>query len=137
MAIVTSMHDIPGRHVFQTSVRPFAGSATDVVNLFTVPFKAKVHSVKLRPDDDIAGADTDSANINLLDMGVDGDGADELANIDWEDNVDADLGSVVTLFAPATPLEVAAGTMLGLEFEKVGDGLALPSCLAIVEYEGA
>jgi len=40
------------------------------------------------------------------------------------------------LYAPATPLAVAAGTHIRIQFEKVGTGLALSAGIVQVRFQG-
>lgn len=136
--MTTQIHDIPGAHVASYAVRAHAAAtATENCFLFRAPFKAELVSVELIPDADITGADSNSSNVNLVNAGTDGAGATELANVDYASGTNATAGDAIALYAPAAPLALAEGTILKLQLEKVGTGLALPSFLALVTYRGA
>jgi hypothetical protein len=132
--MVVDIHDIPGTHRDQI---PFAAqgasAATNYIAAWMVPFAAKVSAVKLLFTDDIIGADTDSRNFNL----DDNDRSTELANEDYVAGTNATAGTEVSLYAPTTKKSMAAGQNLYLESEQVGNGLATPEGVMIVEYEGA
>ncbi len=136
--MTSSLHDVPGVHVHQTTIRAHAAAtATERVNIFEVPFKAKVRAVYIRPDAAITGADTNTTHVNLLNGGTAGTGTTELGAKDFVAGTDAAIGEKLTLYAPASKLAVDAGTLLVIQFEKVGSGLALPQFSVTVEYEGA
>ncbi len=131
-------HDIAGARVHQAIVRAHAAATvTELVNIFQAPFTCAIRSVHIRPDAAITGADTDTTHVNLLNGGTVGTGTTELGNIDFTSGTDGAVGELLELFAPATPLALAAGALLKLQLEKVGNGLALPQFLAIVTFEGA
>lgn len=131
-------HDIAGPRVKQAIVRAHAAATvTELVNIFQAPFKCRIRSVHLRPDAAITGADTDTTHANLLNGGVAGTGSTELGNIDFVSGTDAAVGELLELYAPANPLLVDEGSLLKVQLQKVGNGLALPQFLAVVTYEGA
>lgn len=136
--MTTSIHDIPGVHVDAVPLKSHAAAtATELSFVWVAPFAAKVRAVRVIWDAAITGADTNTTHVNLINADVEGDGTDELANIDYTSGTDAVAGATIDLYAPASPLAVAAGTKLVIQHEKVGNGLLIPSGLVIVEYEAA
>ena len=126
------LHDIPGNHYANANLPAHAAAAaTEIVPIFKAPVACTVTAVNLIPGAAIAGADTNTTHVNLLDMGA-GAGTDERAAKDYVSGVDSAVGATVALFAGAEVL--AAGEKLGIEFQKVGTGLALPNWLAEIIY---
>lgn len=135
--MVSSLHDVPGGHVHQTVIRAHAAAdATEKVNIFEAPFATKIRAVYIRPDAAITGADTNTTHVNLINAGTAGTGTTELGNINFTDTVDAAIGERLELYAPDAALAVDANTLLVVQLELVGTGLALPQFLCVVEYEG-
>lgn len=116
-----------------------AAAATDNTKawpVFLVPptHAVRVTKVEVVPQAAITGASTNSANWNLINKGTDGLGTTELANKDFVTGVNAAAFDVLVLYTPTTPAKLAAGTVLALQREKVGTGLALPEALVVVHY---
>jgi hypothetical protein len=136
--MVASFHDVPGNHIAQHGVPTHAAAtATELVTIFRAPFDCKIVSVEIIPDAAITGADTNETNVNLINAGTGGAGTTELANIDFVSGTNGVAGTAIDLYSPTDALALDAGTVLQLQLEKVGTGLALPRFLAIVTYQGA
>lgn len=136
--MVSSLHDVPGNHVAFYALRGHAAAtATEKAFVFRAPFDAKIVSVEIIWDAAITGADTNTTHVNLLNAGTDGTGTTELGNIDYVSGTDAAAGAAADLYSPASPLAVDEGTKLAVQFEKVGNGLLLPTGMVIVTYRGA
>lgn len=136
--MTSSLHDIPGAHIVQVPLKShLAATATETTNVFHAPFDCKIRAVTVRFDAAITGAATNITNVNVLNAGPDGDDTDELASVEFKTGTDAAKGEVVTLYEPAEPLAVEAGTLIQIQHEKVASGLAIPSGLVTVAYEGA
>lgn len=136
--MTTSVHDIPGAHVQHASLKGhLAATVTETTGVFSAPFKCKIRSISVRWDAAITGADTNTTHINVINAGTAGAGTTELAAVDYVAGTDAVKGAVVSLYAPASPLEVAAGTLIQLQHEKVASGLLIPSGLVTIVYEGS
>lgn len=131
---VTSLHDIPGSHTCQIAVADSAAAdATNYLAVWYAPFNCYVTSVKIAFTDDITGAATNYANLNL----DDNDRSTELANKDYSSGITATAGTELSLYAPTAPgKSLSTGDNLYLEREKVGTGLAIPAFTMIVTYTG-
>lgn len=135
--MVASFHDVPGNHIAQHGVPAHAAAtATELVTIFRAPFDCKIVSVEVIPDAAITGIDTNETNVNLINAGTDGAGTTELASVDFVTGTNGVAGTAIQLYAPATALSVTSGTILQIQLEKIGTGLALPRFLAIVTYQG-
>lgn len=136
--MATSLHDIPGAHQTHYALRAHAAAtATEDAFCFVAPFACKIRAVEIVWDAAITGTATNYTNVNLINAGTDGTGTTELANIDYLAGTNASAGATVSLYAPATPLALAAGAKLKLQLEKVGTGLSLPSGLVRITFEAA
>jgi hypothetical protein len=136
--MVSQLHDVPGTHQAQASLRAHAAATnTEKSHVFIAPFKARIKSVSLVFDAAITGANTNTTHVNLINAGTAGSGTTEIGNIDYVNGTNAAAGATVALYAPATPLEVDAGTKLAIQHEKVGNGLDIPAALVVISYEGA
>lgn len=136
--MIGSVHDIPGAHVDSVIVRAHAAAtATEVAVIWRAPFAAKIRKVEVIPDAAATGDDTNRTNLNLLDGGTAGTGTTELGNIDYATGTDAAAGVAQDLYAPASYDAVDAGTILKLQYEKVGSGLAVGPFLVLITYEAA
>lgn len=114
-----------------------AAAAADATKSWPVFFnnrKVEVQWVKIVPQAAITGADTNSANWNLINTGTDGTGTTELANKDFTSGKDAAAMDAINLYTPSGGKELAAGSVLALQREKAGNGLALPEALVVVGY---
>lgn len=130
-------HDIMGNRVAQATIRAHAAAtATEKQVIWRAPFDAKLVSVEIIPDAAITGDATNYSNVNLLNGGTDGSGTTELGNKDFSNGVNGVAGTAISLYAPASPLAVAAGNQLHIQLEKVGTGLDLPSFLCVITYQG-
>lgn len=112
-----------------------AATATESYPIFFADRAVKVRKVSLVFSAAVTGTATNYTNVNLVNRGTDGTGTTELANIDYASGQDAVAMVETSLYAPTTPLAVAAGGVLAIQLEKVSTGLALPAMLAVVEYD--
>ena len=132
--MVTAIHDIPGALTANVAVPArAAGDATASHVVFLAPFRCRVRSVAVVPAAAITGANTNYANFNLILRPAN----TELANIDFTSGVDRAAFVPFMLYQPTAPVELAAGTVLDLQRELVGSGIATPALLVVVTYEGA
>lgn len=128
-------YDIPGTRREMVAVPSHAAAtATEIVPVFEVPVAAKIEKVIFRPGAAVTGADTNTTHLNVIDMGVAGTGSSELGNYDLTSGNDLAKGERKELYAPASALSVSQNNLIGLQFEKVGSGLATPAGVAIVEW---
>ena len=130
----------PGSHDFLIpTVAHAAATATETFPVFYAPETGYLHYVGWTPAADITGANTDSTNMNLIDTDGDGNGATEVANKDWISGVNAVNDDEIALYNPAAASRRAmtVADQLKLQFEKAGNGLAIPAGLLRIVYGGA
>lgn len=130
------LHDIPGTHIAQ-AVIPAHGSADATTGhpIFRAPFDCTLTAVRIIAGADVTGQGTNYFNLNLINRGTSGTATTELANRDYSGTAVTETRGVPrTLYSTATNL--SAGTILEIEREKVGTGLASPAFLVEIEYEG-
>jgi hypothetical protein len=127
-------YDVPGTQREMVAVPAHAAAtATEIVPIFEAPVGAKIEKVIFRPGAAVSGADTNTTHLNVIDMGTGGAGTTELGNYDLTSGNDLTAGERKELYAPATPLSVSQNNLIGLQFQKVGNGLAVPAGSVIVE----
>ena len=127
-------YDTPGTHDAHRCIEPTAaGDASKTHVIFAAPVNCKVEKVKVIPGAAVAGADTNTRHLNLINRGANGAGTTEIANYDLTSGNDAGVAGIV-LYAPPSPLAVVQGTQLALQVEKVGNGIALPPLAVVVEF---
>lgn len=110
--------------------------ATAYVAAWAAPFNIKLVSVHWRPLAAVTGADTTTRHLNLDNGGVDGDGSTELGNVDFVSGTDAAAGEAVEIYAPASPVAFAEGTLFKLESEEIGTGQGLPAGVLVFRFRG-
>jgi len=114
-----------------------AGDASKSWPVFCAPDDCKVLQVQIVPQATITGADTNSANLNLINKGSAGAGTTELGNIDFVNGTNAtafDAKDIVADTAIADATALSQGDVLAIEREKVGTGLAIPELIVVVTY---
>ncbi len=134
-----AVYDLPGVHVAQVvTPKHAAATATEDIPIFYAPTDApegvSIVAVRLIPGAAVSGANTNTTHLNLVNRGADGAGTTELANYDLTSGNDLTAYDNKNLYTPATPLNIATGVVLTLQFEKVGTGLLVPEMLVVVEY---
>jgi hypothetical protein len=116
-----------------------AATATEKRIVFYPVNPCKVSAVWHIPDTILEGTDTDSCNLNLLNVGTAGTGTTEVGHIDFPDTVDtAELDArpfVTGAAATFTAVELAAGAGIAIQFETVASGLLIPPGALVFEYE--
>ena len=128
-------YDVPGTHdMAATTPQHAAATATEIIPIFEAPASVKIEKVIFRPGAAVTGQDTNTTHLNVINMGTAGTGTTELGNYDLTSGNDLAVGERKELYAPATSLEVAAQTLIGLQLEKVGTGLDVPDGIVIVEF---
>jgi hypothetical protein len=130
-------HDLTGTHVHNVPIALHAAAtATETRLLWVAPFKCKIVSIGAYFDVAATGDNTNTTNINTLNGGTAGTGTTEIGNKDYVLATDVVVGTEQVLYAPATPLAVAAGTHIRIQFEKVATGLALSAGIVQVRFQG-
>lgn len=107
------------------------------VPVFLAEFACKITKLSLVPQAAVTGQDTNTRHLNLINKGTDGSGTTELANCDLISGNDLSAMDEYVIYNPATPLDVPINTVLAIEGEKVGTGLATPEMLVQVEFLGS
>lgn len=136
--MATQLHDIPGAFQATYQLRAHAAAtATEQAYCFVAPFACKIRSVQVIWDAAITGADTNSSSVGVLNTGTDGTGTTALGTaVAYVSGTDAAQGATVDLYAPSPYTAIAVGVKLAVQITKVGTGLALPTGLVVVTYEG-
>ena len=133
MGLGIGIHNTPGSHyvVLPQAVHA-AATATEERALIFFSQAVKIIGMTLINDAAVTGNDTNRTNLNFKDRGTDGLGTTEKANFDLATgtNLVAYLGKAVTI----TAWTQAAASAIGLEYEKVGTGLAV-TCTIVLEFQ--
>jgi hypothetical protein len=130
----------PGSHDYLIpTLAHAAATATEKFPVFYAPDAGYLHYVGWTPAADITGANTDTTHMNLIDTDGDGNGTTEVAAKDWTAGVNAVNEDEIAIYNPAAASRraMSAGDQLTLQFEKVGNGLAIPAGLLRIVYGGA
>lgn len=109
-----------------------AATATEIHTVYAAQRACRLVSVKFYPDAAVTGQDTDYTNLNTL------VNTTEKGNVDFVSGTNAAVTGV-SLYAPTTPLVLAAGDRVRVQHEKVGNGLLIPSGLfvSVVDFSAA
>ena len=130
--------DLLGGNVKTAYFPAFAtADASKEVPIFLAEFACKIVKVSLVPQAAVSGADTNTRHLNLINKAAGGAGATELTNYDLTSGNDLAVMDEYVLYNPSTPLDLPANTVLALEGEKIGTGLATPEMLVQVEFLGS
>lgn len=138
MSLQSPFYDTPiVRDVELNHVAHAAATADEHLCAFRSPCRALLKGVSWVPLTAVTGANTDSTNINIQNRGTDGNGTDELANVDFEEGTNAADLTALAIYSPAagSELQMSTGTVIAAQFEKVGLGLDLPGGSFVFSYE--
>lgn len=105
-----------------------ASEATFRVPVFIAPFDCELGEVSLTSSTLVSGAATNNFHLNLIDGGLEGAGTTEIANLDLESGTDLIIGKTLlfdNIIGAALERFLAAGTIIELESEEIGTGLAV------------
>ena len=130
--------DLLGGNV-KTAYFPAFGT-TDIskqVPVFLAEFACKITKLSLVPQAAVTGQDTNTRHLNLINKGAAGSGTTELTSYDLTNGNDLSAMDEYVIYNPAAPLDLPANTVLALEGEKIGTGLATPEMLVQVEFLGS
>lgn len=130
--------DIPGAMFTAQAYTPAhaAATATEVVPIFMHPtLNVRIRKVGFIPAAAATGDNSNTTNLNLQNRGTAGSGTTELGNFDPVTGADLVAHDYKEVYAPATPADLDAGSVLAVQFEKVGTGLAIPQGQWIIEYD--
>lgn len=115
-----------------------AATATEVHPIFVAPFACTIPTdgVNFVPQAAVTGDNTDSKNLNIQNRGSAGAGTTEVGHLDLVTgtNLVAFDSKNIPLTAAVT---LAAGDVLAVQVEKVGNGVLLPNLHFVVSYKPA
>ena len=120
------MNAHPLQKTHQATVQAVVAGSDKTTGILVVPFDAAVESVVYVPDGDIAGANTDTRKIALVNKAQDGNGAVEIAALQFNNGVNAsDFDEkALTNSTTAANLNIAAGDVLAFASTHIGTGIA-------------
>jgi len=128
-----ALDSIMGKHVASAPlIAHAAATATETLPIFYAHHSCRIHKVVLVSGTAVTGANTDTTHINL--QSITGVTATERANYDLTSGNNITANTPGGLYEPATPLNLAAGDRLNIQYEKVGNGLLVPSVTYFVVY---
>jgi hypothetical protein len=105
-----------------------AATATETRAIFTAPCACRVRAVRATPHAASTGDNTNTTFLNLVNKGAAGAGTTEVGNKDLTTGVNLaahDETSIPLNATFAAGVSMAEGDVLGLEYEKVGTGVAV------------
>jgi len=103
---------------------------------FVAPAACTLTNAYLVPHVAITGADTNTFHVNLQDRGAAGSGTDEIANLDFVSGTDAAILNNLSFGTlSATHKVLAAGDVVAVQMEKIGDGQASPRLSIVLAYQ--
>lgn len=112
----------------------YARLATRTLAIFAAFAPSKILRVSLIPMEAVTGQATNTKHLNLINLGTDGAGTAELAARDLVSGTNLAALTPTVLYQPAAPLAVPTGTVLGLQFQKIGTGLLVPEMMIETLY---
>lgn len=129
--------DIPGAKFYATAYAPqhAAATATEVVPIFVAGENCRVRKVSFLPNAAVTGDDTNRTNLNMQNRGASGAGTTEIGNLDLATGVDLVATDEKIVYQPATPLDLDAGHVLAVQYEKVASGVLVPPGQWVIEYD--
>jgi len=133
MGTPTGLH--PLKRTLDVATPAVAQGATDSAVIGRAPFTGVVSAARFTPKAAIAGADTNTRRVSIVNRGQGGAGAAEVAARQFNAGVNGvafDEGDL-TLSATAANLNVAAGDVLEFRSAAVGTGIADPGGSITVE----
>lgn len=137
--MTVSLHDLPGPIQANAALPAHAAAtATENVTVFVAPFACKLRAVAVYFDAAATGDATNTTNLRVIDAGVAGSGTTIIGTLAYTTGVNVVAGTAQAVYTPAPGAyrPLAAGTVIQVQYEKVGTGLALGPGLAIITYEG-
>lgn len=130
------LHDIPGTFLASTVMEAHDAGDEDNHNIWKAPFDSDVTKVSVVPNDDVTGDNTDNYILTVVNRGDDGSGTAELDDVEFATGTDEEEGVERTLYESSEGYSMDAGEILDIERTISGSGLASPSYLVNVEFEG-
>ena len=116
------------------SIAHAAATATEVIGLAIIPCDAEIISIDFIPDGATTGNDTNRTNLNVMNRGILGTGTTELGNLDLATGSDLTAFKREAVYNPSTKLRVVAQSVIAIQFEKVGTGVAVSAGTWIIEF---
>jgi hypothetical protein len=117
-----------------------AATTTESHPLFVAPQKCRVTLVDIIPQAAVTGDNSNTKKLNIINKGSAGSGSTEVGNLDLTTGVNLvahDLKNIPLNATYIDPIgvEMAAGDVLAVEYEKVGNGVLIPDCDALITWE--
>ena len=115
-----------------------AATATEQRAIFTAPCKCRVRGVRFTPDAATTGDNTNRTDLNLVNKGASGVGTTQVGNLDLLTGVNLvalDETNIPLTGAYVSGVDLVAGDVLALEFEKVASGVAVGPICGMVDWE--
>lgn len=108
-----------------------AATATEKRVIFRAKRACRVKSVSIAPSAAVTGQATNTKHLNVH------KNVTEVANYDLVGGSNLVAFEDKVLYAPATPLAMAAGDYIAIQHEQVGTGLAVPDChtTVVIDFE--
>ena len=129
-----SVHDIPGTHIATAYVPAHTGTdSTEKWPVFCAPFNCTITSLLIVPKDDVTGQDTNTTNLNIINVGSAGTGTTEIGNYNLIS--DNNLTALDAYEFTLTATNLSEHDVIVLEHEKQGTGLDVPELLVKIEYK--
>lgn len=98
-----------------------AATATEEVTVYIAQRACRLKRVDFAPRADITGAAT-----NYTDIQITKNGTVQGSAISYQSGTNATANTKINLYAPTTPLALAAGDRVTLKYTKTGTGLLIP-----------
>lgn len=128
--------DIQGDHIQVTKIAAVASSApTREDVLFTAPFECTVTAVHVIPVATVAGVDTNTRALNILNKGAGGSGTSQIGDLSLTSGIDL-TGGIKNAIDAALSHNLNAGEVLTLQLQEIATGRSLPEMLAVVTFRG-
>lgn len=119
----------------QRAVQPQATAGNDLnSNIAIVQQDSTITSVTYTPVTTIAGANTNTRSVSLVNKKADGSGTTVIATLQFNSGVNATAAvqKAITLSATASDLNVSAGDVLQWQSTHIGTGIADPGGLVAI-----
>lgn len=131
------LHDVPGAHCEAIGIPALLAVGMPLNHvIWRAPFTAKIRSIVVAWSANLTGGAVNYTRVVVTNRGTDGTGVTALATVNY--NAGAVTGfRTYSLYAPATYLDVASGTVISIALSAVNAGEDMPPGTIFIFYEGA
>ncbi len=115
-----------------------AATATEDADVYIAQRACRLVRIDFSPRATITGQATNKTQVQATKNGAGGSGGTALGSaIDYDSGTNTSANTKTNLYAPTTPLALAAGDRVTVRFTKVGTGLLIPDLLVqcVVDFE--